>query len=418
MKVWILHAGWDVAADASQRLMRYGSLAKALAENGHQVVQWAPAFNHFTKKLWFEHDHSLQVSDGHEIRFVYAKGYSKNVSLQRFRFYRTLARRFREQAGELPQPDVIVAGIPSVEWCYEATQYGIDRQVPVVIDVRDLWPDVFLTAIPERLRKPGRCLLFPWFSKMKTACQNAAGICGVSQEYVNWGLRQAEGEAGFGDRVFPLGFSVPEAAESERGRCLKEIHDRGIDSSRLICLFSGQFEKSYDLETVIEAARKVETAAPGATMFVMCGEGSKSQALQQQAGSLRNIVFMGWCEADFLAVMNSISDVGLVAYGERALQSLPNKPFEYLSGGNALVSCLSGELPDIIRNNDCGYTYAPGDSDRLASILLQLASNPVRLQELKANSEQLFGSRYQMKNISSEFSSYLEQIVQQQPYAK
>ncbi len=47
-------------------------------------------------------------------------------------------------------PDVIhVCNVP-IELCHAAVTYGRAKGIPVVIDVRDLWPDVYLEVIPQR----------------------------------------------------------------------------------------------------------------------------------------------------------------------------------------------------------------------------------------------------------------------------
>ena len=83
-------------------------------------------------------------------------GYSSNVSLARFRDHRQVAERFAAAAAAEPRrPDIIVAGLPTIELCLESTRYGKQRGVPVVLDMRDMWPDVFLELLPPALRSAG-----------------------------------------------------------------------------------------------------------------------------------------------------------------------------------------------------------------------------------------------------------------------
>ena len=41
------------------------------------------------------------------------------------------------------KPDIIVVSLPTIEFSYEACRYGEKNNVPVIVDVRDLWPDSF-----------------------------------------------------------------------------------------------------------------------------------------------------------------------------------------------------------------------------------------------------------------------------------
>lgn len=149
MRVWLLHIGEELPVDGTTRLFRYGYLARALTDRGHEVLRWAPTFRHATKKFRFSADARVSVWENYSIQFVHSPGYRRNAGFERLRTYRVLDRRFRELSTREPMPDLIVAAIPSLEWAAAATEYGRRHGVPVVVDVRDLWPDVFLNAFPR-----------------------------------------------------------------------------------------------------------------------------------------------------------------------------------------------------------------------------------------------------------------------------
>lgn len=395
--------------DKSQRLMRYGSLIQQWIQRGHKVVQWCPTFNHFTKAHFQDATELVEVDAGYSVMFVHVPGYSRNVSFRRIHFYRELGSQFRRLAPELPTPDVILCGLPSVEWCYEASCFGSAHNIPVFIDVRDLWPDVLLTALPKPLHCFGKTALFPLFQKMKHASRRASGILGVSSAYVDWGVHLSSRRRGVLDQVIPLGYEKLLLASDVTESCRNKANERGVDFSRILCIFSGQFERSYDLETVALAARKVQEKCGETVQFVMCGDGSKMQYLKQQVDSgLRNMVLMGWCHKDMLACLCDEADIGLVAYADGALQSLPNKPFEYMSGGNALISSLGGELFEIIESSSIGFNYVPGDVAHLASLIVELANDREKLGQMKCNARQLYEERYRLSAISDKFANFLE----------
>ena len=58
--------------------------------------------------------------------------------------------RFRRASRGESHPILIVAAIPSLEWAEAAVEFGRLRGIPVVIDVRDLWPDVFSECPAKR----------------------------------------------------------------------------------------------------------------------------------------------------------------------------------------------------------------------------------------------------------------------------
>ena len=132
----------------------------------------------------------------------------------RMRFNIQLAHRLWRRVRQQEKPSLIVAAIPAPEVAWVAGEYGRARGVPVVVDIRDLWPDLLLQAIPARYRRVMQPTLFPWRCLNRRTLRHARGIVAVSQSYLDWGLRQAGRDAGLMDRVFPI--PAPGAGTVER----------------------------------------------------------------------------------------------------------------------------------------------------------------------------------------------------------
>ena len=67
----------------------------------------------------------------------------------------------------------------------------IDAGEPVVVDVRDRWPDIFVEPLPRPLRAIARLLLLSEFRRARYVFRTATAILAVSDGYLEWGLRQA-----------------------------------------------------------------------------------------------------------------------------------------------------------------------------------------------------------------------------------
>src|SRR4029078_4519190 len=159
----------------------------------------------------------------------HSPGYRRNVSFERLRMYRVLERRFRQLAARETPPDLIVAAMPSLEWASAASDYGRARGVPVVIDVRDLWPDVFLNAFPKGTRKLGGLLLSRYDRVARRVCTRATALTAVSRSYLDWALKKTGREKRPGDLVVPIGFE-PELVSSHKTQTnLATLQDRGIE---------------------------------------------------------------------------------------------------------------------------------------------------------------------------------------------
>jgi glycosyltransferase involved in cell wall biosynthesis len=410
MRVWLLHIGEELPVDGDVRTLRYGYLAKSLQDSGHEVLRWAPTFRHSTKQHRFTCDSRVAITPQYAIQFVHSPGYARNASLARLHAYRVLGRRLRSLAeNELP-PDVIVAAIPSLEWAEAAIDYGRARGVPVIIDVRDLWPDVFLTALPRSVRRVGRFALSPYYRIARKVLSRADAITAVSETYLKWGIAHAARRATRADAVLPLGYEPASTFGEASQRTDDVLAKCGIDPSHPICLFAGIFEHSSNLETVIRAARRLHAAGSPAE-FVFCGDGSKSAALMQQAAGLPNVHFPGWVDAAALQAIGAASTIGLCAYADDALQSLPNKPFEYMAFRLAIVSSLKGEMATILHRHQAGLTYEPGDDLALANSIASLLSDPTKLADMRERSHQTWMAHYRSTDIYARFVSLAEELA-------
>src|SRR5690606_10301725 len=156
MRVWLLHIGERIALDGDVRLGRYSYLSESLISQGHEVVRWVPSFVHVLKKQRSHTTTDVFLSDHHKVKIVRNPAYKRNVSIRHGISYRILARHIKQLLDAEPEPDVIVAAIPTVGITRVVQDYAEKRGIPVVVDVRDLWPDIFLSAVPPYLRLPGR----------------------------------------------------------------------------------------------------------------------------------------------------------------------------------------------------------------------------------------------------------------------
>lgn len=407
MNIWIGCVSEPLPIDkGGQRKMRAGMLTSTLAARGHRVTWWTSAFNHSAKRHRVPRSTSVHV-DGIDLRLLWGRSYSKNVSVARLVNNYQVAREFSRLAELESKPDLIFCCWPTIELGYAAIRYGLRNSIPVILDVRDLWPDLFLDAAPAWLHGPAKTLLAPYYRMTRFAFARAAAIVGISEQYFQWGLSCAGRPRMEKDALFPLGYPAmdlrePTPQDRERFRAM------GIDDSRLLYWFLGSFADTYDLDTVIRVARRLKDQGMNDCQFVLSGEGEKRAQYEKMAAGLDNVVFTGWMNGADIACMMRLAHVGLAAYRKGAPQGLPNKIFEYMSAGLPILSSLADECERFLQANDCGMSYKAGDPDSLLDALAVLRENPGLRARLGSNGLREFRNRYAAPVLYSQLSEYLE----------
>jgi glycosyltransferase involved in cell wall biosynthesis len=192
---------------------------------------------------------------------------------------------------------------------------------------------------------------------------------------------------------------------------LARLRQLGVDPSRRICWFAGTFGQSYDLATVIEAAREFQRRGIVAPQFVLCGAGEQDTALRERARDLGNVVFTGWVASTQLEAIGACAWVGLQPYRADARQGFANKLFEYLSFGLPLVSSLAGENAALISEHSIGATYAAGDAGALFETLNTLLADDPSVAGMSARARRLFEERFSSDSIYQRLAAHLERLA-------
>lgn len=419
MRFWLIQIGEPVPtpgnAEDSDRPFRVRLLADELVGRGHEVTWWTTTFDHFYKRHLHTTDTIVNVRPNLRLRFIHTGiAYSRNLSLARIANHVHLASRFRALAAREQTPDLILCGLPTPELSLAAVRYGRIHGVPVLLDLRDMWPDDMIEALPATLRPLGRICLLPMRRAVRKACAGATALCGVSRPFVNWGLRQADRKAGPDDRDFPLAYSL-RSPEDKVVRAAEQFwRERGVERSpdQLLVCFFGALGATCRLEAVIRAAKRLETAGRKVT-FIIGGKGDKSEYLRQLGAQCSTVRFVGWVGRAEIWTMLRWADVGLVPISSifSYRSNLPNKAIEYMSAGLPIVSCLQGMTADVIREHQIGCLYDTEDDLQLSQILADLSDNRAQLRAMSANAHRLFENRFVAEKVIAAFASHLESMA-------
>lgn len=409
MRIWLVTVGEPLPLTASKdRLWRCGLLARTLASRGHDVTWWASDFDHVRKEYVPSSQRDDRVFGSVLLKYLHGVPYRTNLSLARFVNHAQIAWDFQNQSKLAATPHLIVASLPTIELAYAAVEYAKSHSVPCALDIRDLWPDIFLDAVPAIFSLPARLAVSPWFQMTKRALRGANALLAVSRGYLDWALRIAARAEGLADEVFPLAYERTAFSATD---CVRIASISGLDLGRPIAIFAGSFGRTYDLGTVIAAARLLASTSAATLQFVFCGTGERGDVWRREAEGMRSVVFTGLLSATELSALLNASTIGVAAYAPGAPQSVPNKVIEYMSAGLPVVSSLIGETSGLLAEENCGFDYQAGNPGDLAAKLVRALESPDLVASMSRNSRAAFERRYSAETTFGNYARHLEGLI-------
>jgi glycosyltransferase involved in cell wall biosynthesis len=350
----------------------------------------------------------MSTTIGVPVWLLHGCGYQRNISFRRLLNHAQLGRRFAFQAPSEERPDVIFSAMPTIEISWAAARYAQRNSVPLVIDIRDLWPEVLAAALPGGARGPGKFLLIPYEMLLRGALRRAAAITAISESYLAWALNKAGRERRPDDRVFPHAYESP--AGGDRAQEFDPFAVYSIPRSRYIAWFVGTLGKTYDLETVIEAGRRLSKNGCRSFQVVISGDGDKRSELQRRAAGLDWVTFTGRIGSLEIHGLLKNAAIGLAAYAPGAPQSIPNKLIEYMAGGLPVISSLAGEASELLDKEQCGLPYVAGDCESLGDAMRRLLQDDELRSSMGRRARLVFEKHYEAQRVYGAMADHLETV--------
>ncbi|MBP7865771.1 MAG: glycosyltransferase [Acidobacteria bacterium] len=417
MNIWLLKIGEPVPVVASfkERLHRCGMLTDYLSEGGHNATWWTSTFDRIKRENLYERDVVVNPKPGLTIRLLHSPGYSQSLSLARIRDQRHVAKKFLKHSQGLLPPDLILSAYPTIDLCKAAIVYGNRHGIPVILDMRDMWPDIIFESVPRAIRLPARILTWPMMRDSRFVCSKAFAITGITEEFVQWGLHRGNRQRTPLDSSFPLAFStkVPPAKDLEAAQRFWDQMGVGQSEQEFIVCFIGTLGHQFDLGPVIHAARILKDAGRR-VRFVICGSGDLLESHRKAVCGDDTVLFPGWIDAAKLYSLLRRASVGLDPVPDRYdfLSTINNKAIEYFSAGLPVISSPKrGVLFELLHRENCGFSYATGNAEELALHISRLMDDPLLLGRMSENSQRSFHSSFDADRVYRGMIKHLEKVV-------
>jgi glycosyltransferase involved in cell wall biosynthesis len=382
-------------------------IAKALSLIGHQVVWWISDFEHRSKRYRDPPvDNKLIIENNVTVNFVHCPSYHSNISFARIKYERFFGKSFYLHAQNESAPDLIVLAEPSIFYSSYVKKYVQEKRCLLVVDVLDLWPELFYVIFPIKIRWLANFFLFPMCMMRSALINSADAVIGVTSDYVKAVLSS--------DTLFKPNFACYLGLDLKKYNINLSSFDNKIvkefvRDSNLVVLYSGSFGNAYDLDTVISSIKELVNLNKG-IKFIFVGDGPKKENIQELASLCsREVLFLGLLPSNMLPSVYKYCDIGLCSYAYGSTVSMPVKVYDYFAAGLAIISSLEREISKILEYNQAGLSYISGSKSSLLNCILLLLNNKKYLEIMKKNSKQL-ALKFDSVDQHNELAKFLTSI--------
>jgi len=281
------------------------------------------------------------------------------------------------------------------------------HQAPLVFEVRDLWPEAPIQL--GALRHPAAILLARWLER--AIYRRSTHIVALSP-----GMRAGVIDAGVAPErvsVVPnasdLDLFSPELDGSEFRR------KWGLEG-RFICLYFGTMGEANDLIQVVRAAEVLQARGEERIAFVLHGKGRQRPELEAfvRDRALRNVVFSASLpDKSAVARLVAAADVGMTIYKNKQVlyTCSPNKLFDTLAAGRAVLVNSPGWLRELVEQGQCGVYTRPDDAEDLADKVTELCNDPERVALYSYNARRLAEQQFDRRLLAEQLLAVFERAT-------
>jgi len=180
--------------------------------------------------------------------------------------------------------------------------------------------------------------------------------------------------------------------EDQISEARKEL---GLNKYKLIISFISHLNPERQLENLLKA-----TIEHPDICLLIGGKGPLEDVVRYYAKNFDNIYYLGFVKPKLVPVYTAISDVifyGFDPSNRNARFSAPNKLFEALAAGKALISGDFGEIAQIIRLNNCGIIIDDYSVEEISGALSFLKTHPRELKKFQRNAYRAALHKYNWK---------------------
>jgi glycosyltransferase involved in cell wall biosynthesis len=396
---------------APEPIPKPAQLAETLAERGHEVHVLTGMPHYPTGRLydgyrlgWLQRNGPGRV----RVARVFEWPYHGRSLVGRSVNYGSFAASASLAHWHLPRPDVMYVWHPPLSIGVASWLIGMQRHVPFVYDVQDIWPDEALASgvLSEGAvaRGLGRLERFVY----RRADHLLTATAAARDNLIGKGVASTDVTA-MPQWIDLAPFDIDNAAARTATR-----GTRGWDDA-FVVMYAGNVGIAQGLDTAIDAMARLPTSAR--MRLVLVGDGADRERLRAHAvarGVARVVEFLDFVPPDRIPALYAGADALLLPLQRSAVfeTTVPSKTMAYLAAGRPIVVTAAGAAAELVAHVGAGLVVEPQDADALAAALSALADMPAeRRQQMGEHGRRHAAATYDRRAVVPLYEDILRRVA-------
>lgn len=391
MKILVITQNYppDLGAGA----FRMKALVNELNSRGHKVTVLTGVPNRYDSIEWKSKNENA-IERIVRIKVPKQKG---NLFLRGISYSIFFIKAFLKAIKLASDSDVIVATTPQLLVAYIGAIVSHKRKIPLILDVRDLWPDVML----DMNLTQDKSIVYKILKKIELYCYKHADRIVINSPAFFEPIKKLSGKE-------PI--LITNGIDDELFELLSEADPIKIeDQTRYIITYAGNVGIAQDLDVLIKLAKKFEKKY----IFRIIGDGSAKEKLMESVieNKIQNIEFINPVPRKKLQQYYKETDAFFVHLKDIDMfkKTIPSKVFEYVATGKPVVYGLKGISRTIMEElQGKQFSFEPSNPNSLKIALTELFYTLKENNYRNKKGIALLKEKYLRSRLSENFSEIIE----------
>lgn len=191
---------------------------------------------------------------------------------------------------------------------------------------------------------------------------------------------------------------------------LAEGENQSSPNKPLKAVYLGSMGQGYDLMTILKVAARWKAEGQFPWQIHFAGTGAQANRLMTYSKLLmteERVVFHGFLQKNEINQLLLSSDIALVPNKPDSLVACPYKAGEYAAAGLPMISCLDGELNELLAKWQAGCEYKEGDVESLYAAFEKYSTDLALLAQQGRNARKMAETLFDRQKTYAKLAAFI-----------